>query len=610
MIISGLKKKIDSHKIISFDIFDTAIFRNTSKASEVFEILEKNIGMPFLKDRVKREKIVKEKLNKKSVTIEDIYSENFFDKKIMNMEIDIEKSILQINKEIKEVYDYAIEKNKRIIFISDMYLNSKILTDILKEKGYENFDRVFSSCDYNLIKSDGSLFEYAIKTLKCNSKEILHIGDSFKSDYLEARKKGIDSIYYRRRKNKNISNNLEKNLLNEFCYNNCQNNDYFYRFGYEKFGILLYSFSLWLKQELNKRNIKKVFFLSRDGFILKKAFDLINDSISTKYLYVSRRSLTVPNLWKNSDYKTLDKNITVSNYFTIETFLKRLGEKPEKYSEVIKKYNLNLKDELNKKSFLDNKNLEEFYNDIKKNIVENSKEEYKLLKEYLNSNSFYGKIAIVDIGWHGTMQKNLSKMTDGSSTNIYGFYLGQEKIIENATGFLFNEFDNPLNKISLAGSFGLFESLFLGNHGSVIKYQYRNNSIDPVLDEYELNNEKQSYEIINNIQNGAIDFCREFSKNKFMEKMNYNETFFEGVRQVCINPSLKDVKNIGQLMFNDTYNQKLVESRSLLYYLFHPSSFKRDFYKSVWKIGFLKRVFKINISYFKFYYNYKSKEMR
>ena len=56
---------------------------------------------------------------------------------------------------------------------------------------------------------------YAIKTLKCNSKEILHIGDSFKSDYLEARKKGIDSIYYRRRKNKNISNNLEKNLLNE-----------------------------------------------------------------------------------------------------------------------------------------------------------------------------------------------------------------------------------------------------------------------------------------------------------------------------------------------------------------------------------------------------------
>ena len=271
---------------------------------------------------------------------------------------------------------------------------------------------------------------------------------------------------------------------------------------------------------------------------------------------------------------------------------------------------MNLKDELNKKSFLDNKNLEEFYNDIKKNIVENSKEEYKLLKEYLNSNSFYGKIAIVDIGWHGTMQKNLSKMTDGSSTNIYGFYLGQEKIIENATGFLFNEFDNPLNKISLAGSFGLFESLFLGNHGSVIKYQYRNNSIDPVLDEYELNNEKQSYEIINNIQNGAIDFCREFSKNKFMEKMNYNETFFEGVRQVCINPSLKDVKNIGQLMFNDTYNQKLVESRSLLYYLFHPSSFKRDFYKSVWKIGFLKRVFKINISYFKFYYNYKSKEMR
>ena len=45
----------------------------------------------------------------------------------------------------------------------------------------------------------------------------------------------------------------------------------------------------------------------------------------SKYLYVSRRSLTVPRLYYNNKYEDLDKVIVFSRAFTAKTFLKRLG---------------------------------------------------------------------------------------------------------------------------------------------------------------------------------------------------------------------------------------------------------------------------------------------
>ena len=50
-----------------------------------------------------------------------------------------------------------------------------------------------------------------------------------------------------------------------------------------------------------KEHIDKVYFFSRDGYLMKQAFDLLykeNTDIKTYYLEVSRRSLRVPILWK------------------------------------------------------------------------------------------------------------------------------------------------------------------------------------------------------------------------------------------------------------------------------------------------------------------------
>ena len=64
-------------------------------------------------------------------------------------------------------------------------------------------------------------------------------------------------------------------------------------------------------------------------------------------------------------------------------------------------------------------------------------------------------------------------------------------------------------------------------------------------------------------------------------------------------PSKEDVKMFGSMPFYDTSYTKMVISKSLIFYCFHPSLFFKDFYVNIWREGFLKNVFKLNLRYYK-----------
>ena len=192
-----LKRKIDNHHIISFDIFDTALVRNVSKPSDVFKIVQKIIDVPsFFSDRMSIESKICYEKKLISPTFDDIYYD-FYDNNVKNIEIGVERQLLQANDEIMEIFNYCLFKKKTIIFISDMYMSSNLLTEILKEKGYHSFKKVYSSCDYNITKSNGGLFDIVINDLKCNGSDILHFGDSVKSDYFNPKIHRIHSILYK-----------------------------------------------------------------------------------------------------------------------------------------------------------------------------------------------------------------------------------------------------------------------------------------------------------------------------------------------------------------------------------------------------------------------------
>lgn len=60
----------------------------------------------------------------------------------------------------------------------------------------------------------------------------------------------------------------------------------YYKFGKEYFGPFLLGFTKWLDKNIRNTKVNKIFFFSRDGYMMKKAFDEISElSNQSTYVY-------------------------------------------------------------------------------------------------------------------------------------------------------------------------------------------------------------------------------------------------------------------------------------------------------------------------------------
>ncbi len=388
-----------------------------------------------------------------------------------------------------------------------------------------------------------------------------------------------------------------------------ENNEY-YKFGYDNLGPLLYGFSLWLQQQLKERNISKVYFFSRDGLIMKKAFEIIDQNqTNTFYLEVSRRSLRVPTLSVTFTPEDLLTMIGPSNMISLSSIFDIVGLDINYYTDLLKEIGLNEKDEISRKTFLQNPKILTLIQQIRDDISKNAKEEYNLLVEYIKQNHIEGKFAIVDIGWSGGMQRFLDKTLDSLKINhnISGFYTGiadyykrnfQSKKLD-LNGYLFDFSHNPKDVDCRSGFVGLYEMLFLETKGSVKKY-YRGDDgrIYAERFPYEYNtNGVMMPEVgkITTLQQGALNYVKQANENNIVLTTKEARKHLVAVGN---SPSFKHLRLFSDfLFFDEGLYTKLAAPKPLIYYLGHLKQFKKDLYLSRWKIGFLKKLFKLPLPY-------------
>lgn len=392
-----------------------------------------------------------------------------------------------------------------------------------------------------------------------------------------------------------------------------ENNEY-YKFGYDNLGPLLYGFSHWLQQQLKERDISKVYFFSRDGLIMKKAFEIIDENQTKSfYLEVSRRSLRVPTLSMDFTVEDLLTMISPSNMVSLSSIFDIIGLDINHYTDLLRKIGFNEKDEISRKAFLQNQKILTLIQEIRNDIRKNSKEEYDLLVEYIRQNQIEGKFAIVDIGWSGGMQRFLDKTLDSLKIkhNISGFYTGiadyykrniQSKELD-LNGYLFDFSHNPKDTDCRSGFVGLYEMLFLETKGSVKRY--RRDETGRIIAErfpYEYNVQGTMMPEVNKIitlQQGALDYV------KYGKENNITLTSKEARKHLVFagnSPSLKNIKLFSDFLFYDEgVYTKLAAPKSLLYYIFHWKQLKKDLYLSRWKVGFLKKLFKVPFPYLHLY---------
>ena len=245
---------------VSFDVFDTLLYRKVENCKEIFYLAEKKLIKKnkkyknFANLRIAAE-LKAQRSSKIEATIYDIYEllneyteeEREF---ALQVELETEKENLVPNLLLKQKIENLKSENKKIVIISDMYLTKKMIEDFLNLNEIK-FDYLFVSSEIQLRKHNGKIFDYDIKKLNINKKDIIHIGDNKVSDYIMPKLKGIKSILWKKvdyNHSKKFLQLKNKNYDELYEFINAKKQLNFYEeIGYKYFGPVLYGFCKWIK---------------------------------------------------------------------------------------------------------------------------------------------------------------------------------------------------------------------------------------------------------------------------------------------------------------------------------------------------------------------------
>lgn len=263
----------------SIDVFDTAVFRDVYQPTDIFKLVEEKVGKGFARLRVEAES--KAASIQRFYTIKDIYRHLAgFDP---NIEVEMELNHVYANPTILEMYN---KNPNNYVFISDMYLSSKTIAQILEKCGYKN-PRVYVSCEEKCNKGSGTLFE---KVQRRIGKIDKHYGDNYRSDIEGAHKQGIPGVFYPALHKRPLNLPAVKSpLLKKYAAALEVSEERPLTKLAKWYAPLIYEFTKWV---ISKRKPgQHIYFLSRDMFMPYLISKKMLHERDVHYLYCSRRSL-------------------------------------------------------------------------------------------------------------------------------------------------------------------------------------------------------------------------------------------------------------------------------------------------------------------------------
>ena len=549
-----LIKQIDQHDVISFDIFDTLLFRNIYKPTDIFKI----VGLKYEKInnferiRIEAERKARQKVESNEIKIDDIYEvirkELNISKdecnNIIKIELETEKEFIEINPFMKDIFEYCLKKKKKVMLISDMYLDSCLIKELFKNNNYDINCPIYMSCEHDANKGSGKLFQIVKEKEKISYDQWLHIGDNEYSDVSIPQSLGIDAFHYKNinsyedTKYNSIFESIVLAIRNNYTYNGSEEN-YWKLLGVKNFATIYLGFTNWIYQMTY--DFDNLYFIARDGYIIKKIYDLFPKSNDKyiDYLYCSRKSLQIPSMILGStDYMINFLTPIVNDKTTLGKLFRNCQLEPEeKYEKIIRLYGF--------KSFDDIVLPEDRHRAIKcicyfiDDITTKLKKELKIANDYLQQEgmSKFETINVVDIGWGGSIQESIQRILN---KRIRGFYLGtinaeKKDYLTNSFGYLFDQGEPEEMKERIHSQVMMYELFFSAPHGSTLGYKRTKNKIVPILKESDDNTDiisllqESSIEVIKKIlkyykyyDSLDIEFCIHFY-DEFLNKHDYND---------------------------------------------------------------------------------------
>jgi FMN phosphatase YigB (HAD superfamily) len=326
-IMNRLYREIEKVKLVSFDVFDTIIARRCGAPEVVFRKVGEKLalqgvfpitGRTFEQMRVEAEVRARRHKAPTEITLFDIYKEmnalwqlpETEVARLIDCELETEKEEVFLIPGAREMVRDIVRTGKRVAFASDMYLPSEFIRALLT--GFEVMrpqDALYVSSQWGVSKAEGGLYRVLLQDQKLLPREVLHIGDSLRADFQQARKLGLSAVHFTR----GTLNRYEATLA--ACERQASEQagrlagiarmvrlemDRFgehqvaARMGTSIAGPLLTKYAQWVLRVAHQRGLKGLYFLARDGEALLRLCEILAPAVPVQgielnYLHGSRQ---------------------------------------------------------------------------------------------------------------------------------------------------------------------------------------------------------------------------------------------------------------------------------------------------------------------------------
>lgn len=627
-MLDNLIREIENNsdiEVVSFDIFDTILFRLCKEPKNVFELMYNvetdlfpsfTTANDFVCARKKAEQKAREKAhlhNNKSfeVTLNDIYEflPPVYDyrKEISELEIRVEKMVIRLNPYIYESLKYIKTcLKKKVVLISDMYLRRDEIIDLLSFSGFDVslVDDIWISCEYGVSKKEGFLFDLFLKQKSLSATDIIHIGDNWYSDIAVPKSKNINVYYYdfiseAKRRYPSL-------IMEEIVYGNeekgvdqlyflprilaAEKNTYigeehdWFDMGAMIFGPFLTAGVEWTLDNAEQHGIYNIRPLMREGELLCKM--LLNakkkrkTDFSIEPLYISRLAVHLSTLDSISPKEI--QYLANSNGVTLGQFAKLLDVE-DLLSKLSPLFDILLTELVNvpyentsvKKYLLEYLSLEENLNIIRKR----NSNRRELLANYLKEIGFLKKTITLDIGWRGYTQNAIDEILkdfEGVPQPLHLLLVASPGAVDNACcgsdirGYIGNFGSDNTHIMNIYTR--IMELVFFCQEGTTVGYTMENNKIIPVKKDIQYSEkQKRSMKIL---QEGILTY-----QNTFLDmgcnnvSMDNRLLLFRILERLCSFPLPKEAQmwseirydqNLGADNFEDVVDSKLLSERCAL----------------------------------------------
>lgn len=464
---------------------DELYFTRQASVNYLIETLGKeDVEIPY---NALKEEICKRLINADIVSIEG--KEDFMSL-FEDADVRSESDVQYLNKDVLDTLKLFKSNGGKVYLVSDFYGSKTLFEKLLVHHGIlDLFDGVYSSAELEASKHKGSIYAPILSELSIEASQVMMIGDNLRSDYNNAIKNGLHAYqlphkkYLKKNKRNNFGNDKKrlKYIINDI-YKTCKKES---SIPFTEYIVHYHTFVERMYETAKRKDLKDLFFLSREGQFMKKLFDSYQDfalidkskRINTHYLKISRQAslqIALKDL-EVEDFGYLQKKY--SN-LSLDDFLLAVNCPEDLKNQIISDLNVDGKTSIegffNSSTFeklKQNKTFKAYYDAHR---IANRKA-FKTYINSFNSDIENNGISLVDIGWGGTMQESIYKFFE-YKIPVTGYYLGLGEIYDiqpktKRYGLNFSLLPTTdYNDSILMANMQLYEQFSAADHGSALGY--------------------------------------------------------------------------------------------------------------------------------------------